>query len=105
MTIAKEEFLAHIKNVPSKVKAARIFKENYFNEFGPELKNLKVGYSEQDFEQFLNSLDFHYDSGYGGQELYGIIWYEDGTWSERGEYDGSEWWEHQVIPDIPEELK
>jgi hypothetical protein len=29
----------------------------------------------------------------------------DGTWSERGEYDGSEWWNYQKCPDIPSELK
>ena len=50
-------------------------------------------------EEVLPQLDFDYDDGYGGQELYGYIWYSDGTWSDRGEYDGSEWWQHQVRPD------
>jgi hypothetical protein len=36
-----------------------------------------------------------------GQELYGTVWLEDGTWLSRGEYDGSEWWEHNVLPPIP----
>ena len=49
-------------------------------------------------------LDVEYNTGYGGQELFGNIWYEDGTWSERGEYDGSEWWEHKVCPAIPKGL-
>lgn len=52
--------------------------------------------------EVLPLLDFEYDNGYGGQELFGNIWYTDGTWSERGEYDGSEWWEHKVCPAIPE---
>jgi len=51
--------------------------------------------------EVLSLLDFEYDDGYGGQELSGNVWYTDGTWSERGEYDGSEWWEHKVCPDIP----
>jgi len=51
--------------------------------------------------EVLPMLDFEYDSGYGWQELFGIVWYTDGTWSERGEYDGAEWWEHKVCPDIP----
>jgi hypothetical protein len=50
-------------------------------------------------EEVLPLLNFEYDNGYGGQELFGYIWYEDGTWSDRGEYDGSEWWQHQVRPD------
>jgi len=53
--------------------------------------------------EVLPLLDFEYDNGYGGQELFGNVWYTDGTWSERGEYDGSEWWEHKVCPPIPEE--
>jgi hypothetical protein len=30
---------------------------------------------------------------------------EENTWLERGEYDGSEWWEHNKCPKIPEGLK
>jgi len=47
---------------------------------------------------FCSVLNIEYDSGYGSQELDGYIWYADGTWSDRGEYDGSEWWQHQVCP-------
>ena len=47
----------------------------------------------------LPMLDFNYDNGYGGQELFGYIWFTDGTWSERREYDGSEWWERKERPD------
>lgn len=46
----------------------------------------------------IQMLDFEYDNGFGGQELFGFIWYKDGTWSERGEYDGSEWWEYKERP-------
>jgi hypothetical protein len=49
----------------------------------------------------LPLLDFEYNDGYGAQELFGNIWYADGTWSERREYDGSEWWVHVVCPPIP----
>lgn len=52
-------------------------------------------------DEVLPGLDFDYDSGYGGQELFGHVWYTDGTWSERGEYDGSEWWEYKKCPEIP----
>jgi hypothetical protein len=66
---------------------------------------LKENYNNQDFMDFLESLNFNYDSGYGGQELYGTVWLNDGTWYTRGEYDGSEWWEYHRCPSIPEELK
>jgi hypothetical protein len=56
-------------------------------------------------ELFLSNLEFEYDNGYGGQFLYGIIWYKDGTWSDRGEYDGSEWYEYHIVPEIPPNLK
>jgi len=56
---------------------------------------------EGKLEDIIERLDFKYDDGYGGQELFGTIWYADGTWSDRREYDGSEWWEHHVCPSIP----
>ena len=52
-------------------------------------------------DEVLPQLDFEYDKGYGGRELFGNIWYTDGTWSECGEYDRAGWWEHKVCPDIP----
>lgn len=66
---------------------------------------LPIGYTESGMLNFLEAINYQYDSGFGGQEVYGTIWYADGTWSERGEYDGSEWWEHKSFPAIPEELK
>lgn len=53
---------------------------------------------EGTLDEVLPLLDFEYDSGYGGQKLFGYIWYVDGSWSDRGEYDGSEWWQHQTVP-------
>lgn len=66
--------------------------------------NLTTGWTKEDWDNFLSGLDFTYDSGYGGQILFGTIWYADGTWSDRGEYDGSEWYQHHVCPPIPEDL-
>lgn len=67
--------------------------------------NLPVGYTLEEYSEFLKSLDFEYDSGYGTQELFGFIWFADGTWAERGEYDGSEWWEYKHCPPISEKLE
>lgn len=66
---------------------------------------LKKGYSTDKLANFFINLDFEYDAGYGGQELYGTVWLIDGTWLSRGEYDGSEWWVHNKLPKIPNYLK
>lgn len=50
----------------------------------------------------INTLDEHYDNGYGAQELFGYIVFTDGTWLERHEYDGSEWWEFKRTPTLDE---
>lgn len=49
----------------------------------------------------LDKLNFTYDNGYGGQKLFGYIVFTDGTWLERAEYDGSEWWTYKQIPPRP----
>ena len=67
--------------------------------------DLKCNYTPEDFEEFLKHLDFQYDGGYGLQEIFGKVWFEDDTWATRGEYDGSEWWELHTRPEIPENLK
>lgn len=54
--------------------------------------------SHEDFLSQLETLDRNYDSGYGSQELYGTIVFTDNSWLERGEYDGSEWWEDYSLP-------
>lgn len=56
--------------------------------------------SDGDIEEYLdkNKGHKHFDSSYGTQELFGVIWYNDGSWSERAEYDGSEWWAYKYVP-------
>jgi len=98
MTNAKTELLVQLEGT-AKIKCASIQYGRFRDEQCDRV--LKVGYSEQDYQKFLESLNFDYDSGFGGQELYGIVWLEDNTWLERGEYDGSEWWDHKVMPKIP----
>ena len=98
---AQHEFIQHIQS--RQILCAEI------TNGGPYDENIKkfiltTGYSSIEFQKFLKSLDFEYDGGYGGQEIYGIIWYTDNTWSSRGEYDGSEWWEYNKCPEIPQHL-
>ncbi len=46
-----------------------------------------------------------YYDGFGGQELFGTVWMDNGEWITRGEYDGSEWWDYHRVPEIPNEIK
>lgn len=97
---AKKEFLQEIEG--KEVLCTYIRTDTYGNE--DKRYNLRLNYTPKEYDEFLESIDFNYDDGYGGQELFGVIWYVDGTWSDRGEYDGSEWWEHNTCPVIPEQL-
>lgn len=103
---ARDEFLLHIRKVDSSVMCAYIEREGFDNDTFEYYKTacvLKVNFTGNDYDEFLDSLSFDYDSGFGGQVVFGTIFYSDGTWSERGEYDGSEWWEYKTRPEIPKE--
>lgn len=109
MKNAKEEFLRTIENCNDKIKCAQIMHEIDVNDFNTYslsyyTYSLRVGYTQKEYDRFVDSLDFEYDAGYGGQELFGNIWMEDGSWFERAEYDGSEWWTYKSTPRIPNEL-
>lgn len=47
------------------------------------------------WDEYVTLADREYDDGYGGAEVAGdlLIIFKDGSRMERGEYDGSEWWE------------
>ena len=112
MQNAQEELLHILERTKSVVKCAYIKCErgSYWDDndsyVQPAPILLKEGYTPEEYEEFLQKLNFEYDAGYGGQELHGMIWLkEENTWMERGEYDGSEWWEYRKCPKIPEELK
>jgi len=108
MTNAKEEFLRVTKR--ETLKCATISQGNYWDEEedGPKPDdsiNLPVNFTEGQYLTFLEKINFNYNSGYGGQELFGTIWNNDGSWLERGEYDGSEWWNYRCYPEIPDYLQ
>jgi hypothetical protein len=66
---------------------------------------LHVGHSTGEKTDFDEFMDRGYDPGYGGQELFGTIWFSDHRWADRGEYDGSEWWNIHAFPDPPRREK
>lgn len=101
---AKKELIDFLTD-KAQIKCASISFDQYYHGYKPTDIILKEGYSQESLEEFLNKLNVNYNNGYGGQELWGTVWLMDNTWLTRGEYDGSEWWEHHVIPKIPELCK
>ena len=100
---AKQEFIRATDGL--KVINATIYVEDRNNHYKKTFFDLLSGYNSEDYKNFLNKLDFEYDDGYGGQELFGLICCENGIWFERGEYDGSEWWEKRKYPNIDNIIK
>jgi hypothetical protein len=103
MINAKEEFIGHTVNKVIKCAYVRFCENDYLSEDGTKFF-LTTGFTRDEYNQFLSDIDKNYNNGYGGQELYGVIWYEDGTWTTREEYDGSEWYEYHEVPNIPDYL-
>lgn len=99
---AKEEYLRFVSG-KAPVKCAVILVEDDDYDKIPKT-SLPIGHTKEALNSFLSDLNYEYDSGFGGQELFGTIWFTDGTWADRGEYDGSEWWEYQKCPAVPNEL-
>ena len=87
---AKNELLEHISE--REVKYIQVIRRRNY-----DLKQTIEG----TLDEVLPALDFEYNAGYGRQELEGTIWYSDGTWSDREEYDGSEWWQYHKCPPLP----
>ena len=56
------------------------------------------------WNDFIKIGDFDYDNGYGWSEIPDnlIVYFKDGTYLFRNEYDGSEWWECIVNKPIKE---
>jgi hypothetical protein len=109
---AKEELLGKIEQINkwlggTKIICATITHEPFgcWNDEHPKPHVLKQGHDDQDYMAFIASLDFEYDSGYGSQELFGTVWFTNGIWMDRHEYDGSEYWDIHRYPTIPSELQ
>ena len=102
---AKKELQNKVKKLDLNIKCAKVYKDLYYENDSIDYFLLPVRYSDIELKNFYKKLDFEYESGYGSQELFGCVWFTDGTWLTRGEYDGSEWWEHHSVPNIPQDLR
>ena len=93
---AQAEFLSHIMELPD-VKAVTIMVDDEGYGLNPEhirIFNLREGFTDEEHTRFIEDLDFEYNNSYGTQHLFGKIWFTDGSWSDRYEYDGSECWDY-----------
>lgn len=78
---AKKEFLNITKDY--KIIAVNIsFGEQRWND-NSDIFKLKPLYTQDEYDKLLDFLDREYDTGYGGQELFGVIYCEDGVWMQR----------------------
>lgn len=59
------------------------------------------------WEEFEKLANFEYDGGFGSQKIASdlVIVFKDGSYLERAEYDGSEWWEFKTQPEKKENAK
>jgi len=101
--LVKQEIEEFLKVRGLKLYAAQL---SLKNEVGTTSRTflMLVGDSQEDFLAKIPAY-LEYDSSYGMQMLYGTIWFTDGTWAEREEYDGSEWWVHRARPEAPRPAK
>ena len=107
MINARNELQEELETIQAKLVCADITREIYDVLEGAYVDidiRLHVGYSEEEYTVFLTALDFDYGNGFGSQELFGTVWFDNSTWLSRNEYDGSEWWEWNQYPAIPEHL-
>ena len=79
-------------------------------DYGKSIDGIENIGSEQyscTWEEFKVLADINYDSGFGGQNVSCdlVILFKDKSWMERGEYDGSEWWEFKSPPVFNKEDK
>lgn len=107
---AKQELLSMLTG-EAKIKCAEIYRSYGCNEddipIGFEAQ-LKLNYTEDEYKDFINKLDFNYNNFCDTEVLCGTIWLEDGVWLNREfnkySYDRSEYWMYNRAPMIPEHL-
>lgn len=86
-----------------KFETLEILKEN-----GKTIKDIRwVGSKDIaiPLDLFWILADTEYNNGFGSQKVArDLVVVGDNWWLERGEYDGSEWWEYKEKPKEPEFL-
>lgn len=97
---AKQEFINVVQTTGSVVIAACLA---YFDNEG-DSRTFMFGVGDN-YQDFMNRLNFDYDSENGTQQLYGVVWFSDGSWAERETEGDEEFWVHRKAPTIPARLQ
>lgn len=100
---AKKELKSILKKEKTNIICAHIITGSHYSDEKHFI--LKLNYDKNQYNTFMESLDFQYDAGYGGQILFGTVWLDNNCWLSRGEYDGSEWWDWNQYPEYPDSVK
>ena len=89
---AKQELLQHIKdNQVDYVKIYRTHFDYYIDDYKEQI-------IQGTLDEVLPLLDFEYEEV---NEIHGTIWYVDGSWSCRDEYNDMPFWSRYVRPTMP----
>jgi len=95
---AKKELEILIKETGLQIKCA----QSATNEKMENPINLKIGYTQNEYNNFMDSLDVAYNDLDIYNNIFGTVWFDDGSWITRTYYNGEVMWEHFTKPDIPE---
>lgn len=74
-----------------------------YNKTVEDIRFICSGNRNIPIDLFFIKANKEYDDGYGGAEVdMALQIVGDDWWLERGEYDGSEWWEFKTMPKKPD---
>lgn len=90
--------LSEFKKTESDIAFINLKVEKYQDDYLCYYESCSYNPETQSFYDFLANIDIEYDRGFGRQHVFGHVVFNDGTWLERAEYDGSEWWEYKKLP-------
>lgn len=97
MINAKEELLETLQEIGKSIEDIE-FAGVYYDYSNYDIEESGARCATEDTNFLLNFLNFSYDEGFGMQYIYGYILFSDGSWLERREYDGAEWWKFMTLP-------
>jgi hypothetical protein len=102
MNLKDEILLTLSRNgkLPTDIAYAEIWETYTSDEDEERYISLIPNYSYAEYEEFLKNVNFEYDNDYGKQYVQGYIVMNDGTWFERDDYDGREWWKFKKKPEF-----
>ena len=99
---SRMDFLTHCQSVNIPVLCATMYLDDFWQYIrkGVQPARLCVGHTQADLQAFLTVVDIDYPDN----DIQGIIWFYDGSWSERTSVMDQMQWVHHAYPQIPDYL-